>query len=285
MILNDNNIAIDANVGALKEYLLDITTSKTYNRFKDRVWKLLGIFGKLGPNARTLAAQLEAGFKSTILDRSNLFEGLNFRYFGPIDGHDVLHLTKVLEDLKRIPGPKLLHCLTVKGKGFKQAEENQTTFHAPGKFDKETGEIIHSSKDDTVLTYQEVFGRTILELAEMNDKITGITPAMPSGSSLNIMMKEMPDRTYDVGIAEQHAVTFSAGLATQGMIPYCNIYSSFIQRAYDQIIHDVALQNLHVVFCVDRGGLVGADGATHHGFFDMAFMRSYTKYDCFSSNG
>jgi 1-deoxy-D-xylulose-5-phosphate synthase len=274
VILNDNNIAIDPNVGALKEYLLDITTSKTYNRFKDRVWKMLGVFGKLGPNARTLAAQLEAGFKSTILDRSNLFEGLNFRYFGPIDGHDVLHLTKVLEDLKRIPGPKLLHCLTVKGKGFKQAEENQTTFHAPGKFDKKTGVIIDTSPGDTVFTYQEVFGRTILELAQMNDKITGITPAMPSGCSLNIMMQEMPERTYDVGIAEQHAVTFSAGLATQGLIPYCNIYSSFIQRAYDQVIHDVALQNLHVVFCIDRGGLVGADGATHHGFFDMAFMRS-----------
>ena len=274
VILNDNNIAIDANVGALKEYLLDITTSKSYNKFKDRVWKVLGIFGKLGPNARTLAAQLEAGAKSTILDRSNLFEGLNFRYFGPIDGHDVLHLTRVLEDLKRIPGPKLLHCLTVKGKGFKQAEEDQTKFHAPGMFNKSTGEIISTSVANAPLSYQEVFGKTILELAELNNKITGITPAMPTGSSLNIMMKEMPERTFDVGIAEQHAVTFSAGLASQGMIPFCNIYSSFIQRAYDQIIHDVALQNLHVVFCIDRGGLVGADGATHHGFFDMAFMRS-----------
>jgi len=274
VVLNDNNIAIDANVGALKEYLLDITTSKTYNKFKDRVWNLLGVFGKLGPNARTLAAQIEAGLKSTILDRSNLFEGLNFRYFGPIDGHDVLHLTKVLEDMKRIPGPKLLHCITVKGKGFKQAEEDQTTFHAPGKFDKETGEIINSYDNNSPLTYQEVFGKTILELALLNKKIVGITPAMPSGCSLNIMMKEMPDRTFDVGIAEQHAVTFSAGLATQGLIPFCNIYSSFLQRAYDQLIHDVALQNLHVVFCVDRGGLVGADGATHHGFFDMAFMRS-----------
>jgi len=274
VILNDNNIAIDQNVGALKEYLLDITTSKTYNKFKDKVWNALGIFGKLGPNARTLAAQLEAGFKSTILDRSNLFEGLNFRYFGPIDGHDVLHLTKVLEDLKRIPGPKLLHCITTKGKGFKMAEENQTTFHAPGKFDKATGEIFDNSKEEKILTYQDVFGRTIVELAEQNSKIRAITPAMPSGSALNIMMKAMPDRTYDVGIAEQHAVTFSAGLAAQGLIPYCHIYSSFIQRAYDQIIHDVALQNLHVVFCVDRGGLVGADGATHHGFFDMAFMRS-----------
>jgi len=274
VILNDNNIAIDANVGALKEYLLDITTSRTYNKFKDKVWKVLGVFGKLGPNARNLAAQLEAGAKSTILDRSNLFEGLNFRYFGPIDGHDVLHLTRVLEDLKRIPGPKLLHCLTVKGKGFKQAEEDQTAFHAPGLFNKKTGEIIKTAQPDALLPYQEVFGKTILELAKLNNRIVGITPAMPTGSSLNIMMKEMPDRTFDVGIAEQHAVTFSAGLATQGMIPFCNIYSSFIQRAYDQIIHDVALQNLHVVFCIDRGGLVGADGATHHGFFDMAFMRS-----------
>ena len=274
VILNDNNIAIDPNVGALKEYLLDIATSKSYNKFKDRVWNFLGKAGKVGPKARTLAAQLEAGFKSTILDRSNLFEGMGFRYFGPIDGHDVMHLTKVLEDLKRIPGPKLLHCLTVKGKGFRQAEENQTAFHAPGKFDKDTGEIIITNGNGTPPHYQEVFGKTILELARKNEKIAGITPAMPSGCSLCIMMKEIPERTFDVGIAEQHAVTFSAGLATQGMIPYCNIYSSFIQRAYDQVIHDVALQNLHVVFCIDRGGLVGSDGATHHGFFDLAFMRS-----------
>jgi 1-deoxy-D-xylulose-5-phosphate synthase len=274
VILNDNNIAIDANVGALKEYLLDITTSKTYNRFKDDVWKILGKIGKMGPNARSLASQLEAGLKSTILDKSNLFEGMNFRYFGPIDGHDVLHLTNVLNDLKRIPGPKLLHCLTVKGKGFKKAEENQTKFHAPGMFDKETGEIFATVNGGGPLTYQEVFGRTILELARKNEKIMGITPAMPSGCSLCIMMEEMPERTFDVGIAEQHAVTFSAGLATQGFIPFCNIYSSFFQRAYDQVIHDVALQNLHVVFCIDRGGLVGSDGATHHGFFDLAFMRN-----------
>jgi 1-deoxy-D-xylulose-5-phosphate synthase len=274
VILNDNNIAIDASVGALKEYLLDITTSRTYNRFKDRVWNILGKFGRFGPKTRTLARQIEAGFKSTILDRSNLFEGMNFRYFGPIDGHDVMHLTAVLNDLKRIPGPKLLHCITVKGKGFKRAEENQTAFHAPGKFDKKTGEMLENTEKNKSPAYQEVFGKTILELARMNDKITGITPAMPTGSSLCIMMKEMPEKTFDVGIAEQHAVTFSAGLAAQGMIPYCSIYSSFIQRAYDQIIHDVALQNLHVVFCLDRGGLVGADGATHHGFFDLAFMRS-----------
>jgi 1-deoxy-D-xylulose-5-phosphate synthase len=274
VILNDNNIAIDPNVGALKEYLLDITTSKTYNRFKDDVWKILGKIGKLGPNARSLASQLEAGLKSTILDKSNLFEGMNFRYFGPIDGHDVLHLTDVLNDLKRIPGPKLLHCLTIKGKGFKQAEENQTKYHAPGKFDKETGEILVTASDNGPVMFQEVFGRSILELARMNEKITGITPAMPTGCSLSIMMKELPDRTFDVGIAEQHAVTFSAGLATQGLIPFCNIYSSFLQRAIDQVIHDVALQKLHVVFCIDRGGLVGSDGATHHGFFDIAYMRN-----------
>lgn len=274
VILNDNKIAIDPNVGALKEYLLDITTSKTYNRFKDDVWRILGKIGRLGPNARSLASQLEAGLKSTILDRSNLFEGMNFRYFGPIDGHDVLHLTDVLNDLKNIPGPKLLHCLTVKGKGFKKAEENQTKFHAPGVFDKETGELKADISPEGPVMYQEVFGNTLLQLARMNDRINGITPAMPTGSSMSIMMKELPERTFDVGIAEQHAVTFSAGMATQGLIPYCNIYSSFLQRAYDQIVHDVALQNLHVVFCIDRGGLVGSDGATHHGFFDIAFMRN-----------
>lgn len=274
VILNDNNIAIDANAGALKEYLLDITTSKTYNRFKNAVWNALGKISKLGPKARSLAAKIEAGMKSTILEKSNLFEGMNFRYFGPIDGHDVLHLIRILEDLKNIPGPKLLHCITVKGKGFKQAEQNQTVFHAPGKFNKETGEIISVSNGDEPMRYQEVFGQTILELARMNDKIAAITPAMPTGCSLNYMMKEMPDRTFDVGIAEQHAVTFAAGLATQGMIPFCNIYSSFMQRAYDQVVHDVALQKLHVVFCLDRSGLVGSDGATHHGFFDIAFMRN-----------
>jgi 1-deoxy-D-xylulose-5-phosphate synthase len=274
VILNDNNIAIDANVGALKEYLLDITTSKTYNRFKDKMWKMLGVFGRFGPDARSLASQIEAGMKSTILDRSNLFEGFNFRYFGPIDGHDILHLTKVLEDLKRIPGPKLLHCITKKGKGFRYAEENQTTFHAPGIFDKETGIILDTPGKDKIPLFQEVFGKTLVELASLNTRIAAVTPAMPTGSYLFPMMKEFPDRTFDVGIAEQHAVTFSAGLATQGMIPFCTIYSSFLQRAYDQIIHDVALQKLHVVFCVDRGGLVGSDGATHHGFFDMAFMRT-----------
>jgi 1-deoxy-D-xylulose-5-phosphate synthase len=274
VILNDNNIAIDPNVGALKEYLIDITTSSTYNRFRNKIWNLLGRFNKLGPNARTLASQLEAGFKSTILDKSNLFEGFNFRYFGPIDGHDILHLTSVLQDLKRIPGPKLLHCLTVKGKGLKPAEENQTAYHAPGKFDSRTGILFKTPDSGTPPTYQEVFGKSLLELARGNEKIVGITPAMTTGCSMCIVNEELPDRIFDVGIAEQHAVTFSAGLATQGTIPYCNIYSSFIQRAYDQVIHDVALQKLHVVFCIDRGGLVGTDGATHHGFFDLAFMRS-----------
>jgi 1-deoxy-D-xylulose-5-phosphate synthase len=274
VILNDNNIAIDASVGALREYLLDITTSKTYNRFKDKVWNAMGRFGRFGPNARNLASQIEAGLKSTILDRSNLFEGLNLRYFGPIDGHDVLYLTQVLQDLKKIPGPKLLHCKTVKGKGYKHAEENQTMFHAPGQFNKETGKMIDTDTGNEPSRYQDVFGHTILELAKLNPAIAAITPAMTSGCSLSMMMKEIPERTFDVGIAEQHAVTFSAGLASQGMMPFCNIYSSFLQRAYDQIIHDVALQNLHVVFCIDRGGLVGSDGATHHGFFDMAFMRN-----------
>jgi 1-deoxy-D-xylulose-5-phosphate synthase len=274
VILNDNKIAIDPNVGALKEYLIDITTSSTYNRFRNKVWNFLGRFGKYGPNARNLASQIQSGLKSTLLDRSNLFEGMNFRYFGPIDGHNILHLTSVLQDLKRIPGPKLLHCLTVKGKGFMQAEKDQTTYHSPGIFDKDTGVIIKSPKTHSASTYQEVFGETILELARTNNRIAGITPAMTTGCSLCIMGKVFPERVFDVGIAEQHAVTFSAGLASQGMIPYCNIYSSFIQRAYDQVIHDVALQNLHVVFCIDRGGIVGTDGATHHGFFDLSFMRS-----------
>ncbi|MEZ4999874.1 MAG: 1-deoxy-D-xylulose-5-phosphate synthase [Bacteroidales bacterium] len=275
VILNDNNMAIDPNVGALKEYLLDITTSKTYNKFKDEVWNVLGKISKLGPNAQELASKLETGIKSTILKHSNLFEAMNFRYFGPVDGHDVMYLTRVLSDMKRIPGPKLLHVITTKGKGFKQAELNQTTFHAPGLFDKTTGEILKSlTTSKKPPNYQDVFGHTILELARLNDKIVGITPAMPTGCSLNIMMSEMPDRTFDVGIAEQHAVTFSAGIATQGLVPFCNIYSSFMQRAYDQVIHDVALQNLHVVFCLDRGGLVGTDGATHHGFFDLAYFRT-----------
>lgn len=274
VILNDNNIAIDPNVGALKEYLLDITTSQTYNKIKDDIWKLLGKISKLGPNARDVAQKIEHGLKTALLKHSNLFESMNFRYFGPVDGHDVVYLTQVLKDLKQIPGPKLLHVRTIKGKGFPHAEQNQTIWHAPGLFNKKTGELLKVKSDKpSPPRYQDVFGHTILELAEKNSKITGITPAMPTGCSLNIMMEKMPDRTFDVGIAEQHAVTFSAGIAVKGLLPFCNIYSSFIQRAYDQVIHDVALQNLNVVFCIDRGGLVGDDGATHHGFFDLAFMR------------
>jgi len=275
VILNDNHMAIDPNVGALKEYLLDVSTSKTYNKVKDDVWRILGKISKWGPNAQQIIQKIDSGIKSIVLRHSNLFEALNFRYFGPVDGHDVVYLTKLLNDLKNIPGPKLLHCITVKGKGFKQAEKNQTLWHAPGKFDKNTGEIIHISSDNlnTPPDYQEVFGNTIVELAENNPKIVGITPAMPTGCSLNIMMEKMPDRAFDVGIAEQHAVTFAAGIASQGLIPFCNIYSTFMQRSFDQAIHDVALQKLNVVFCLDRGGLVGSDGATHHGSFDLAYMR------------
>lgn len=275
VVLNDNCMSIDPNVGALKDYLTDITTSHTYNKVKDEVWKLLGKLSKFGPDAQTVASKVSTALKGSLLKQSNLFESLNFRYFGPVDGHDVIGLAKVMEDLKDIPGPKLLHCITKKGKGYKFSEEgNPTQWHAPGVFNKETGEIVKVlPKSPQPPKYQEVFGHTIVELAEKNEKIMGVTPAMPSGSSLNIMMKAMPERSFDVGIAEQHAVTFSAGLATQGMVPFCNIYSSFMQRAYDQVIHDVALQNLNVVFCLDRAGFAGADGATHHGALDIAYMR------------
>jgi len=274
VILNDNCMSIDPNVGALKEYLADITTSKTYNRFREDVSQVLNKISSLGPNAHEMVKKIEKSIKGTLLKKSNFFEALNFRYFGPIDGHDVNHLVKILTDLKDIPGPKLLHCVTVKGKGYALAEQDQTKWHAPGLFDKITGEIKKSVSDKPQAPkYQDVFGHTIVELAEQNPKIMGVTPAMPSGCSLNIMMKAMPNRAFDVGIAEQHAVTFSAGLATQGMVPFCNIYSSFMQRAYDQVIHDVAIQKLNVVFCLDRGGLAGADGPTHHGAYDLAYMR------------
>ncbi len=273
VILNDNNMAIDPNVGALKEYLLDITTSRTYNKFKNDVWNALGAI-KLKPNPQRLVQKIENGIKSILLKQSNLFESLNFRYFGPIDGHDVKHLIKTLSDLKNIPGPKILHVLTTKGKGYKFAEEDQTTWHAPGLFNMHTGEIIRNTPDTPQPPkYQDVFGHTLLELADMNEKIVGITPAMASGCSMKFMMDKYPTRTFDVGIAEQHAVTFSAGLAAKGMIPFCNIYSSFMQRAYDQVIHDAALQKLQVVFCLDRAGLVGEDGPTHHGAYDLAYMR------------
>ncbi len=275
VVLNDNCMSIDPNVGALKEYLTDITTSHTYNKVKDEVWNLLGKISKFGPNAQVIAQKVENGVKAALLKQSNLFESLNFRYFGPIDGHDVEYMAKVLADLKDIPGPKLLHCVTMKGKGYAPAEAGSPTqWHAPGLFNKDTGEIIKvTPKSPSPPKYQDVFGHTIIELAEKNEKIVGVTPAMPTGSSLKFMMDAMPDRAFDVGIAEQHAVTFSAGMATQGLIPFCNIYSSFMQRAYDQVVHDVALQKLPVVFCLDRAGLAGADGPTHHGAFDIAFMR------------
>ena len=274
VILNDNCMSIDPAVGALKEYLTDISTSKTYNKARNKIWKILGKISKFGSSAQTVAKKIEGAVKSTILGESNYFESLNFRYFGPIDGHNTEHLVRVLKDLKEIPGPKILHCITKKGKGYEFAEKGDTTkWHAPGIFNKDTGEFAKIQKKVSPPKYQDVFGDTIIELANNNIKIAAVTPAMLSGSSLNKMMKVFPKRTYDVGIAEQHAVTFSAGLATQGIIPFCNIYSTFLQRAYDQVIHDVAIQNLHVVFCLDRGGLVGADGATHHGVFDIAYLR------------
>jgi 1-deoxy-D-xylulose-5-phosphate synthase len=275
IILNDNCMSIDPNVGALKDYLTDITTSHTYNKVKDEVWKMLGKLSKFGSSAQEVISKVEGAIKSAVLKQSNLFESLNLRYFGPVDGHDVNHLVEILKDLKDIPGPKILHCVTVKGKGYGPAENgNKTTWHAPGTFDKVTGEIFKKvpSKPQAP-KYQDVFGHSLVELAEMDSRIMGVTPAMPSGSSLNIMMKAMPDRAFDVGIAEQHAVTFSAGMATQGLVPFCNIYSSFMQRAYDQVIHDVCLQNLPVVFCLDRAGFAGADGPTHHGAYDLAFFR------------
>jgi len=274
VILNDNGIAIDKNVGGLSNYLTDITTSRTYNRIRDKIWVLMGGKTRYGANSRAIVKQFGNAVKTTLLKESNLFEAFGFRYFGPVDGHDVERLVHLMRDLKNIPGPKLLHIVTVKGKGFERAEKEQTLYHAPGQFDKDTGELKEVACKDQPPKYQVVFGKTIIELAEANEKIVGVTPAMPTGCSLNMMMVKMPTRAFDVGIAEQHAVTFSAGMAARGLIPFCNIYSTFMQRAYDQLIHDVALQNLHVVFCLDRGGLVGEDGATHHGVFDLAYLRA-----------
>jgi 1-deoxy-D-xylulose-5-phosphate synthase len=274
IVLNDNCMSIDPNVGALKEYLTDITTSPTYNKFRDEVWNILGKLPVGKKFSRDMASKLEAGMKGMVSKSSNLFEALNLRYFGPIDGHNITKLVDTLKDLRNIPGPKLLHIVTVKGKGYDLAEKDQTKWHAPGLFDKVTGEI-HKKKFDLPQPpkYQDVFGYTIIELAEKNEKIFGITPAMPSGSSLKYMMEKMPHRAFDVGIAEQHAVTLSAGMATQGMKVFCNIYSSFMQRAYDQVVHDAAIQKLPVIFCLDRAGLVGDDGPTHHGCYDIAYMR------------
>jgi 1-deoxy-D-xylulose-5-phosphate synthase len=275
VILNDNNMAIDPAVGGMSRYLLNISKSETYNRFKKDVWVGLGKLDGIGRKARRILQKNQHALKNFLLKENNIFESFHFRYFGPIDGHDVIYLTEVLNDLKNIPGPKLLHVITQKGKGFVHAEINQTRYHAPGVFDKDTGEIYSCECPvEKAPKFQNVFGETLVELAEINEKIVGITPAMPTGCSMNKLFEKMPNRAFDVGIAEQHAVTFSAGLATQGMVPFCNIYSTFMQRAYDQIIHDVALQKLPVIFCLDRGGLVGEDGPTHHGVFDIAYMRS-----------
>ena len=274
IILNDNCMSIDPNVGALKEYLTDITTSHTYNKLRDDVWKLMGKLPVGKKFTRDMASKLEAGIKGMLSKSSNLFEALNLRYFGPIDGHNITKLTDTLKDLRSIPGPKILHIHTIKGKGYALAEKDQTKWHAPGLFDKITGEIYKKRYDlPQPPKYQDVFGHTIIELAEQNDKIFGVTPAMPSGSSLKFMMEKMPDRAFDVGICEQHAVTLSAGMATQGMKVFCNIYSSFMQRAFDQVVHDVAIQKLPVIFCLDRAGLVGEDGPTHHGAYDIAYFR------------
>ncbi|WP_371742917.1 1-deoxy-D-xylulose-5-phosphate synthase [Lentimicrobium sp. S6] len=275
VILNDNGIAIDPSVGAIHKYLTDVSTSKTYNRLKDDIWNMLGKMDKLGLASQKIASKIDSAIKTTLLKSSNMFESMNFRYFGPVNGHNLPRLVKVLSDLKDIPGPKVLHIITKKGKGLATAEQDPITFHAPGTFDSRTGELIKSIEvaDSIPPKFQDVFGKTLLELAEIDEKIVGITPAMPTGSSFNFMMEKYPERVFDVGIAEQHAVTFAAGLAISGMKPFCNIYSSFMQRAYDQVVHDVALQKLPVVFCLDRAGLVGEDGPTHHGVFDLAYFR------------
>jgi 1-deoxy-D-xylulose-5-phosphate synthase len=276
VILNDNQISIDPNVGALHNYLLKITTSHIYNETKNRVWRFMG-----SAKLRGLFRNFMFSTKMAFFKRASIFESLGFRYFGVIDGHNLPLLIKRIQDIKEIPGPKLLHIITKKGKGYEPAEIDQTLWHAPGTFDKTTGKRI-TDKLEKRDKYQDVFGETLLRLAKTNNKIYGITPAMPSGSSMNIIMKEMPERAFDVGIAEQHAVTFSAGMAARGLLPYCNIYSSFIQRAYDSVIHDVATQNLKVIFCLDRGGIVGEDGATHHGVFDLAAFRCIPNLTIFS---
>ena len=274
VILNDNKISIDPSVGGLKEYLLDISTSRTYNRLKDDAWEFLGKLDRIAPRTRAAVQKIDNAVKSALLKQSNMFESMGFRYFGPVDGHDVQHLTQVLSDLKQIGGPKFLHVQTIKGKGYTPAELNQTMFHAPGQFDVNTGQRLRvTPSEPQPPLFQDVFGETLVELANDNANVVGITPAMASGCSMTKLMEVMPHRTFDVGIAEQHAVTLSAGMAADGLVPFCNIYSTFMQRAFDQVIHDVALQQLHVVFCLDRGGLLGDDGATHHGAFDLAYMR------------
>lgn len=274
IILNDNGISIDKKVGAMSEYFTAITTSATYNRIKNKIWNMLGGNTPSYSKHKTLVSRSTFALKSMFSGKSNFFEALKIRYFGPIIGDDVLSLVKTFEDLKKIKGPRILHIITKKGKGLKEAEENPTTYHAPGVFNPKTGEIEKNNSKEVLPTkFQDVFGETLVELAEINENIVGITPAMLSGCSMNKLMKAFPNRTFDVGIAEQHAVTLSAAMAAKGLIPFCNIYSSFMQRAYDQVIHDVALQNLPVILCLDRAGLVGEDGATHHGMFDLSYFR------------
>jgi 1-deoxy-D-xylulose-5-phosphate synthase len=273
IVLNDNNMAIDHNVGGISQYLVDITTSQTYNKIRYKLFRGMKKLHLISEDSKGIILRFNNSLKALLTKQHNLFEGFSVRYFGPIDGHNVKGLVRILNDIKDLKGPKLLHIRTVKGKGFKPAEQSATVWHAPGKFDPVTGERIIACALNEPQLYQNVFGYTLLELAKQNDKILGITPAMPTSCSMSIMMKAMPDRVFDVGIAEAHAVTFSAGLAKEGMIPFCNIYSSFSQRAYDQIIHDAALQKLNIVLCLDRAGLVGEDGPTHHGAFDLAFLR------------
>ena len=274
IILNDNNMAIDRSVGGMKQYLLNLHTSEGYNRFRNAMSKQMMKWGLLTDERKNAIIRFNNSLKSLLMQQQNIFEGMNIRYFGPIDGHDTLSLIRVMNEIKDMNGPKILHIHTVKGKGYKPAEECATEWHAPGRFDKETGIRIKPAAEGMPPLFQEVFGNTLLELAQANSKIVGVTPAMPSGCSMNIMMREMPERVFDVGIAEGHAVTFSAGMAKDGLMPFCNIYSTFMQRAYDNVIHDVAIQKLNVVMCLDRAGLVGEDGATHHGMFDIAYMRS-----------
>ena len=274
VILNDNKMFIDKSTGAMSRYLLSITTSPAYNRLKSRLWNFFTFRTNYPNKVTNFFSKMGNSIKGWLFGGSNWFQSLGYRYFGPVDGHDVVYLVKTLRDLKRLPGLNLFHVLTVKGKGLEAAEQNQTQYHAPGKFDPGTGKIISSEDKAQPPKYQDVFGNTILEFAREDEKIVGITPAMLTGCSLTIMDAVFPDRVFDVGIAEQHAVTFAAGLATEGYIPFCNIYSSFLQRGYDQVIHDVALQKLPVIFCIDRAGLVGEDGATHQGSFDLAFLRS-----------
>ena len=273
IILNDNNMSIDRSVGGMKQYLLRLNTSETYNKLRYKAAKWLHSNGMLDDERRKGIIRLSNALKSAISHQQNIFEGMNIRYFGPFDGHNVVELVRTLRQLKEMKGPKLLHLHTIKGHGYAPAEKAATIWHAPGKFDLDTGQRIKTEDGTEPAKFQDVFGNTLLELAKENKRIVGVTPAMPTGCSLNIMMKEMPERTFDVGIAEGHAVTFSGGMAKDGLQPFCNIYSAFAQRAYDNIIHDVAILNLPVVICLDRAGLVGEDGATHHGAFDMAALR------------